>query len=54
MPAETPVTIPVLETVATLGVPETQGLVVAAVPLPLNAIVEPTQTELFPEMVGFS
>jgi hypothetical protein len=54
VPAETPVTMPVVETVATEGLAEIQGLVEAGVPLPVNAIVEPTQTLLFPVIVGLT
>lgn len=53
MPEATPVTIPELDTVAVEGLEETHGLVIAAVPLPVNVIVEPTQTELLPVIVGF-
>jgi hypothetical protein len=54
VPAETPVTMPVVETVATEGLAEIQGLVEAGVPLPVNAIVEPTQTLLIPVIVGLT
>ena len=53
-PADTALTNPVLETVATPGVPETQGLVVAGVPLPISGEVAPTQRVVIPEMVGFA
>ena len=52
MPAVTPVTKPVLLTVATAGVAETHGLVAAAVPEPVNWVVDPAQTVNVPVMVG--
>ena len=53
VPAATPVTTPELFTVATAVFEEIQGFELAAVALPVNDIVEPTQTVLFPEIVGF-
>ena len=50
VPAATPVTIPP-ETVATNVVAEVQGLEVAAVPDPVNVVVEPTQAEVVPVIV---
>ena len=47
-----PVTRPVLLTVATVGVAETQGLLAAAVPEPVNCVVEPTHADNVPLMVG--
>ena len=41
VPAETPVTTPVLLTVATAVLEETHGLEPAAVPEPVNVVVEP-------------
>ena len=52
VPADTPVTTPVFDTIATAGVPDTHGVVVAAVAEPVNAVVEPTQTEFDPVIVG--
>ena len=52
MPAETPVTKPVLDTVATAGVADTHGLVAAAVPEPVSCVVDPIQTLSVPVMVG--
>ena len=52
VPAATPVTTPVLLTVATVGVPEIHGFVTAAVPEPVNVVVEPTQTLNVPVIVG--
>jgi len=54
VPVATPVTKPVLDTVAIPVLPETQGLAVAAVALPVNCVVVPTQTELAPVIVGFA
>ena len=51
-PAETPETIPPLLTVAIDSSPEDHGVVPEGVPLPVNVIVEPTQTLVFPEIVG--
>ena len=52
VPAATPVTNPVELTVATAVVPDAQGVVVAAVPDPVNCVVEPTQTESVPVIAG--
>jgi hypothetical protein len=41
-----------LLTVATAGVPETQGLVAAGVPDPVNVVVDPTQAVKVPLIVG--
>ena len=54
MPVATPVTRPVLETVAIPVLPEAQALLVAAVALPVNCVVTPTQTEFEPVIVGFA
>ena len=54
VPAETPLTNPVLFTVATAGVAEVQGSVTAGVPEPANWVVYPTHTERFPVIVGFA
>jgi hypothetical protein len=52
VPAETPVTNPVVEfTVATAGVADVQATA-AGVPDPLSKVVEPTQTDNVPVMVG--
>ena len=54
IPADIPVTTPRLETVATDGAEEIQALEAAAVPLPVRVSVLPTQSELFPVMVGLA
>jgi hypothetical protein len=54
VPAVTPVTVTVFvvefETVATVGVEETHVFEVAGTPLPVNVIIDPTQTEFGPEI----
>ena len=52
VPAATPVTKPEQLTVATVLVPDTQGLDEAAVPEPVSLVVDPTQTASVPVMVG--
>jgi len=52
VPAATPVTTPVLLTVATAGVAETQGFTAAGVPEPIKVVVAPTQTVNVPVMVA--
>jgi hypothetical protein len=52
VPAETPVTRPVLFTVATAGVAEIQGFEAAGVPEPVNCVVDPVQTMSVPVIVG--
>jgi hypothetical protein len=52
VPAEIPVTRPVFEMVATEVLLDVHGLVVAAVPLPVNWSVALAHTEVPPEMVG--
>ena len=52
MPTVTPVTKPVLLTVATPSVAETHGLTAAAVAEPVREVVDPTQTLSVPVMVG--
>ena len=52
VPAATPVTTPVLLTVATLVVPETHGLLAAGVPEPVSCVVAPTQVVSVPVIVG--
>jgi drug/metabolite transporter (DMT)-like permease len=52
VPAETPVTKPVLLTVATAVLDETHGLTAAAVALPVSCVVRPTQTDNVPVIVG--
>lgn len=52
VPAERPITSPVFETVATDVLLEVQGVVVAAVPFPVNCNLEFKQTEEPPEIVG--
>lgn len=51
VPAETPVTTPALLTVAAAVLEETHGLEPAAVPDPVNVVVDPTQTPLDPVIV---
>ena len=52
MPPETPLTTPVLETVATAVFEEVQGVVACAVPEPVNVDVAPTQALKVPPIVG--
>ena len=52
VPPDTPVTTPPFVTVATAGVPETQGFTAAGVPDPVKVVVPPTQTVGLPVMVG--
>ena len=52
VPAATPVMIPALFTVATAGVAETQALLAAAIPEPVNWLVELTQDDKTPVIVG--
>ena len=52
VPAATPVTRPDVLMVALVAVPDTQGLLIAAVPEPVSWVVEPTQTINVPVMVG--
>jgi len=52
VPVLTPVTTPVVETVATAGIDETQALDEAAVAEPTNEVVEPTHTLEVPVIVG--
>ena len=52
VPAVTPVTTPVLLTVATAGVADTHGLTVAAVPDPMSVIGVPRQAESGPLIDG--
>ena len=54
VPAATPVTKPVLLTVAIDVADEVHGFDVAAVPEPVNCVVEATQTVVVPVMVGKS
>ena len=51
-PAETPVTTPLLLTLATAVFDETQGVVVAAVAEPVSVVVKPAQTVSVPVIVG--
>jgi len=51
-PAVTPVTNPVLDTVPFAGVPETHGLLAAAVPLPVSCILAFGHRLFTPEIVG--
>ena len=52
VPFATPVTTPVLLTVATAGVADTHGLTAAGVAEPVKLVVLPTHTFKFPVMVG--
>ena len=52
LPAETPVTTPKLEIVATAVFKEIQGLEAAGLAVPVSVIFPPTQTVLFPLIVG--
>ena len=52
VPADTPVTKPALLTVATPVDDETQGFMAAAVPEPVNWVVEPAKTVNVPVIVG--
>ena len=54
VPAATPVTTPVLLTIATAGVADTHGLTAAGVPDPVNVVVEPTHTLRVPVIVGLA
>ena len=54
MPDATPVTIPVLLTVAIDGVDEVHGLVAATVPEPVSCVVNPTHADKTPVIVGFA
>ena len=52
VPPVTPVTSPVLFTVATAGVADTHGFTAAGVPDPVNCVVDPTHTFRLPVIVG--
>ena len=52
VPAATAVTTPVVLTVATEVVAETQGFTAAGVPEPVRLVVEPIQTDKVPVIVG--
>jgi hypothetical protein len=52
LPAATPVTTPVLLTVATAGVPDTQGLDEAGEPVAARFVVYPLQTVVVPVITG--
>ena len=52
VPAAIPVTNPAVLTVATDVVADTQGVVVAAVPEPVNCVVAPAQSVRVPVIVG--
>src|SRR5215831_9087748 len=52
VPPDTPVTSPVLLTVATAGVADTHGLTAAGVPDPVSCVVDPTHTFSVPVIVG--
>jgi len=54
VPTVTPVTNPVLLTVATAGVADTHGLTAAAVPLPVNWVVPVPHTVKVPVIVGIA
>ena len=52
VPAATAVTTPVVLTVATEVVADTQGFTAAGVPEPVRLVVEPIQTDKVPVIVG--
>jgi hypothetical protein len=52
VPGLTPVTTPVLLTVATPVLDDVHGLTAAGVPDPVNVIVDPSQTVVGPVIVG--
>ncbi|MNU93584.1 hypothetical protein D3C71_835270 [compost metagenome] len=52
VPGFTPVTSPVFETVATAVFEDVHGLDAAAVPLPVNCVVDPAHTVNTPPIVG--
>ena len=52
VPFATPVTTPVLLTVATAGVADTHGLTAAGVPDPVQVVLAATATLAAPVMVG--
>ncbi len=52
VPCETPVTTPVLLTVATEGEADVHGLIDAAVAEPVKLVVAPTHTLFVPVIVG--
>ena len=54
VPAAIPVTTPSMETVATVVLDDIQAFEAAAVPLPVRVRVLPTQTEVFPVIVGLA
>jgi hypothetical protein len=54
VPGLTPVTTPVLDTVATAGLEDVHGFTAAAVPEPVNDVVAPTHTVKVPVMVGLA
>ena len=51
VPAETPVTVPLLLIVAMPGLAETHGFTGAAVPRPVSCVAEPVQTVKTPVMM---
>ena len=53
MPAETPVTTPLLSTVAIAGFEDVQGVVAFGVLVADKPVVKPTQTSKVPEITGF-
>ena len=52
IPTDKPLTNPVELTVALTGVDDVHGVVVFAVPEPVNWVVEPTHTVNVPDIVG--
>ena len=52
VPALTPVTKPFVFTVATAPLLEVHGLLLAAVPLPVKLVVDPTHTDSVPLIIG--
>ena len=52
LPADTPVTLPALSTVATAGVADTHGLTAAGAAEPVKVVILAIHTFKFPVMVG--
>ena len=52
VPCETPITNPVFDTTATDGVDEVHGVVLCGVAEPVNCVIDPTQTNGVPNIVG--
>jgi hypothetical protein len=52
VPGATPVTKPVVETVAIVELSETHGFELAAVPVPKSWVVNAGHTEVVPDIIG--